>query len=69
MKKAHLLRCTGFARSNVLPEYGLRSRTLRAPRIWTFLIRLEERKLSILNAQESFAFLTGWVLSFNVGSE
>jgi NitT/TauT family transport system permease protein len=32
------------------------------------LIRLEERKLSILNAQESFAFLTGWVLSFNVGA-
>jgi ABC-type transport system involved in cytochrome c biogenesis permease subunit len=47
----------------------LRSRTLRAPRIWTFLIRLEKRKLPILNAQESFAFLTGWVLSFNVGAE
>jgi hypothetical protein len=68
MKKAHLLRCTGFARSNVLPEYAS-ARGLRAPRIWTFLIRLEERKLSILNAQESFAFLTGWVLSFNVGAE
>jgi hypothetical protein len=69
MKKAHLLRCTGFARSNVLPEYASARWTLRAPRIWTFLIRLEERKLSTLNTQESFAFLTAWVLSFNFGAE
>jgi len=45
MKKAHLLRCAQPSRSNVLSKVRLRLSVHRAPRIWTFLIGLQTKRL------------------------